>query len=232
MVEDILQQLGAKPSISEERGLALLKDTDLMVFSPGISTAGFAEIRMAQSNSNRHIIATTIDQKGLDFAREVISQSGYDSQIETKLEDLRNGEYPENYFDFIYARLVLHYLNAQELDEVLKKFEKSLKLNGRIFIVVRSDKNLQNSPYEKEFDTVTKMTTIYFPEHDGIPKETNKRYYHSLTTLTEHLNKVGLTITQSEEYQERIYVDFMRQKISPKDDHIIELIVNKKNERR
>lgn len=69
---EILEELGAKPSTSEERGLAQIRGTDLTIFSPGISTAGFAEIRMAKQNPNRKIIATTIDKEGLNFARDII----------------------------------------------------------------------------------------------------------------------------------------------------------------
>lgn len=61
---EILKELGAKPSTSEERGLTLLRNTDLMVFSPGISTAGFAEIRMAKANSDRKI--------GINVCTEVV----------------------------------------------------------------------------------------------------------------------------------------------------------------
>lgn len=224
---EILDKLGAKKSTSEERGLAQIKDKDLMIFSPGISTAGFAEIRMAKANPNRKIIATTIDKKGLDFARDIIKQVGLDGQIETREEDLRSDwNYPPDYFDFIYSRLVLHYLSAQDLDKVLAGFNKSLKPDGTIFIAVRSVKNVDSSDPNNSYDPQTRFTTIFYRRGDGTT-EGSSRYFHTPITISEHLNKAGLQVREISEYQERLYTDFERQKQAPKDDHIIEVIANK-----
>lgn len=223
----ILDELGAKPSTSEERGLAQLKDTDLMVFSPGISTAGFAEIRMAKQNQNRKIIATTIDKKGLDFANDVIAEVGLENQIETRDEDLRNGSYPDNYFDFIYARLVLYYLSFVDLDNVLLKFYKSLKSEGQVFIVVRSVKNVDFNDPNTSFDSSTKLTTITYKKSDGTVEGSSVRYFHTPESIREHLQKAGFKITEVTEYQERLYKDFMRKEISPREDFVIEVIAKK-----
>ncbi len=225
---EILDELGAKPSTSEERGLARIRDTDLMVFSPGISTAGFAEIRMARANPNRKIIATTIDKKGLEFAREVIRQVGLENQIETKDEDLKSEwNYPANYFDFIYARLVLHYLSAKDLDVVLAGFNKSLKPNGKIFIVVRSEKNINKNDPNNSYDPETRLTTVSYRRADGTIEGTGSRYFHTPFTIREHLKKAGLKVDEITEYQERLYKDFMRREISPREDHVIEVVANK-----
>ena len=134
-VEKTLAELGAKPSPSEEHGLSLIRDDDKVIFSPGISTAGFAEIRMVRQHLDRKVIATTIDAEGLAFAEEVITALGLQSQIETRLEDLTSAwNYPTDCFNFIYARLVLHYLPIQDLEMVLHNFAKSLKPDGRIFV--------------------------------------------------------------------------------------------------
>src|SRR3989344_4674062 len=118
-----LDKLGAKPSVSEEHGLALLRPTDKLIFSPGISTGGFAEVRMALEAPGRKIIATTIDRKGLAFTDDLIAKLGLSSQIETKFENLLDPwEYAPDSFDFIFARLVLHYLPAADLDTVLRNF--------------------------------------------------------------------------------------------------------------
>lgn len=223
----ILDELGAKPSTSEERGLIQLKETDLTVFSPGISTAGFAEIRMAKQNPNRKIIATTIDKKGLEFANDVIAEAGLENQIETRYEDLRNGNYPENYFDFIYARLVLHYLSFIDLDDVLIKFYNSLKSGGRVFIVVRSVKNADFNDPNTSFDSNTKLTTITYRKADGIAEGHSERYFHTPESICEHLQKVGFKTTEVAEYQERLYKDFMRKEISPREDFVIEVIAKK-----
>lgn len=226
---EILEELGAKPSISEEHGLALIKDTDLTIFSPGISTAGFAEIRMARDNPNRKIVATTIDQKGLDFARDIIEKVGLEKQIETKNEDLREDwQYPKNYFDYIYARLVLHYLSKQDLDKVLAGFTKSLKPNGRAFIVVRSVKNVDWDNPDTTYDEETKLTTKVYRDKDGKVLGQSVRYFHTPESISEHIEKVGLEAGAVEEYQERLYKDFMRKEISPRKDHVIELVATKK----
>lgn len=45
-------------SISENNGIATLNDSDLEIYSVGISTGGIAEIRMAELNPQRRVIAT------------------------------------------------------------------------------------------------------------------------------------------------------------------------------
>jgi SAM-dependent methyltransferase len=126
-------------SISEEHGIALLSRKDLAVYSVGISTGGSAEIRMAKGNPSRHIIATTIDREGLDFAVQCIHQHGLDSRIEAKFEDVSQPlPYPNGTFDYIYARLVLHYLARAELEIALRELHRVLKPSGKLFIVVRS----------------------------------------------------------------------------------------------
>jgi ubiquinone/menaquinone biosynthesis C-methylase UbiE len=153
---EILEGLGAKPSESEERGLALIEDSELNIFCPGISSAGFAEIRMARANKYRKVIATTIDEKGLVFADKVISEVGLQNQIETRLEDLRGeSNYPDNYFDRVYARLVLHYLSEQDLDKVLGDFWRVLKPEGKLYVVVRSVKNIPDRD-DVKYDEKTK----------------------------------------------------------------------------
>lgn len=223
----ILEELGAKPSESEEHGLALLEDSDLSIFSPGISTAGFAEIRMARGNPRRRIIATTIDQKGLQFAEEIITGVGLQNQIETKLEDVRYGEYPPGSFDFIYARLVLHYLSSQDLDKVLAKFSSFLKPTGRLFVVVRSEKNIDRSDNNVAFDPDTHFTTYPNYDEERNIKKMSIRYFHTPESMTEHMKKSGFRISNLQEYEEQLYKDFMRREISPNKDHVIEIVASK-----
>ncbi len=59
-----------KASPSEDNGIAVLTDNDLEVLSVGISTGGVAEIRMAEKNPKRHVVATTIDEEGVSFAQK------------------------------------------------------------------------------------------------------------------------------------------------------------------
>jgi len=211
--EKTISEMAIHPSISEERGLELIEDDDLMIFSPGISTGGIAELRMAIENPDRKIIATTIDEKGYDYALENVKDLELDDQIEVKLENLTEDfPYPDKSLDFIYARLVLHYLSSQDLDATLTNFKKALKKGGKIFIVVRSAKNTEGRdlPYDPE----TKLT------HEPW----GYRYFHTTESITQHLTKAGFTIARIEEYQEQLYKDFMRKEISSVVDHVIEVL--------
>jgi SAM-dependent methyltransferase len=224
---NLFEKFGAKPSRSEERGLALLHATDTVIFSPGISTAGFAEIRMVQDHPNRRVVATTIDKKGLDFAQDVIAQMDFSNQIETRLEDLRAIDYSSETFDFIYARLVLHYLSFQDVTAVLENLNKSLKPGGKIFTVVRSDKNVDKNDHNIHYDPETRLTTIQHFGKDGKPEQASTRYFHTPESITKHLTTAGFAINTTEEYQERLYKDFMRKEISPVEDHVIEVVASK-----
>jgi len=212
-VENILQEIGAKPSISEEHGLELISPSDLSVFCPGISTGGIAEIRMASSCPDRRVVATTIDPKGHEFALANVNELGLGEQIEIKLEDLTK-EFPYNpdSFDFIYARLVLHYLSYQDLGAVLSRFRQAIKPSGRLFVVVRSEKNVagRGLPYDPE--------TRFTREPWGA------RYFHTPESITNHLIEAGFEIVSLDEYQEQLYVDFMRTKVAPVKDHVIEVL--------
>ena len=59
-----------KPSKSEKRGLKLLHPNMKNILSVGISTGGSAEINIAKKCPDAKIIATTIDEKGLQFSIE------------------------------------------------------------------------------------------------------------------------------------------------------------------
>lgn len=108
--------MNIQASASEDHGIAALTDQDLKVFSVGISTGGIAEMRMAELNRKRHIIATTIDQDGVAFAKEQIAELHLENQIDAKVEDVSEPlPYANNHFDYIYARLVLHYLPKTNL---------------------------------------------------------------------------------------------------------------------
>lgn len=226
-INEYLKELGAKPSESEENGLNLLRPNDLVVFSPGISSGGFAEIRMATMNPNRRVVATTIDKQGLEFARQNINTLSLQENIITKEENLKDPfPYEEGTFDFIYARLVLHYLSAQDLDIVLKRMRAVLKSTGRIFVVVRSVKNLDKTDPDYSFDESTKLSQVPYRDESGKITSWGIRYFHTPETITEHLIDAGFQIDQISEYQEQLYKDFMRTQISPVKDHVIEVLAH------
>ncbi|MBI2414605.1 class I SAM-dependent methyltransferase [candidate division WWE3 bacterium] len=179
---------------------------------------------MAKANLNSKIIATTIDTEGLDFSIANIKELGLDKQIETKIEDLtKEYPYPANYFDYIYARLVLHYLSFQELDNVLNNFKKSLKSTGHLFIVVRSEKNVDRNKPDIEYDPITRLTKVFYRDENKNIIGTGVRYFHTPETIKEHLEKAGFKIDYIKEFEEQLYKDFMRTKIAPRLDHVIEV---------
>ncbi len=127
-------------SQSEEDGLQLIRSEDRAILSIGISTGGTAEIRMVEGRPDRTVKATTLDAEGADLVREKIAGLGLTGQIAVCVEDVVQPIIPGKVskYDYVYARLVLHYLTKQQLPIALVHIAQQLKLNGRLFIVVRS----------------------------------------------------------------------------------------------
>ena len=204
-------------SISENNGLSLISDQDKNVYSVGISTGGLAEIRMARTLANRHIIATTIDLEGASFAQSQIAQASLSDRIEVKMEDIAQPlPYADESFDFVYARLVLHYLPKNDLENALQELHRILKPTGRIFIVVRSTACLeaQTGSYNAE----NGMTT-YTSKNGGA----YSRYFHSQNSICHFLEDVGFHVTYVKAYDEQLCIDFQRTKPSKDIDNLIEV---------
>jgi SAM-dependent methyltransferase len=214
-------------TISESRGLSYLEERDLHVFAPGISTAGAVEIEMARRSSERVIVGTTIDPRGFDKTESLIKGLSLENQILVKFEDLREGcAYEDSSFDYIYSRLVLHYLSSQELDFALREFYRILKPSGKLFVVVRSKKNIPKG-VEVKFDEETKLTTI--PHSNG---SNEIRYFHTPKSISEHIKKAKFVIKEVEEYREQLFVDFERKELSPTiRDHLIEVCAIKEDKK-
>lgn len=215
-------------SQSEDNGIALLTDADQEIYSVGISTGGVAEIRMAEANPARHIVATTVDEEGLAFAQKFISEKHLESRIETKLEDVSQPlPYNDGHFDYIYARLVLHYLPKAALDKALAELHRTLKLDGSLFVVVRSvdcpDAKDPNSTYDPD----TGLTTCMRINEQTGKKHSSVRYFHSEESIKNHVAKAGFAIKYTKSYDERLFTDFMRTQLAPHDDNVIELVAIK-----
>src|SRR5690348_4014954 len=178
-----------RSSISEDHGIALLSNEDLRIYSVGVSTGGVAEIRMAQAHSKRHIIATTIDPDGALFAGERIQQLGLEQRIKVRIENVAQPlPYPNEQFDFIYARLILHYLPKLDLISALNELCRVLRPKGQIFIVVRSDKCLEAHRQHSIFNPETGMTTYTSNGHSF------SRYFHNEQSLENYLRSAGFQI--------------------------------------
>jgi len=218
-----------KYSKSEKRGLKLLDDSIENILSIGISTGGSAEICMAKKCPNAKIIATTIDEKGLDFSRGKISNFKECDRIELKLEDVSKPmEYKDNTFDFIYARLVLHYLNKQELNNALNEIYRVLKPGGVFFIVARNNKEWEISKEEFviSYDKETNMTTYY---SQWKKEKTETRQFLSEKQLETILVEHGFKIRSLKSYREKLYTDYerTRKNRSKKANYLTEVVVTK-----
>lgn len=209
-------------SISEKNGLSFLSQTDRQIYSVGISTGGSAEIKMAQTDRKRHIIATTVDLAGAEYAKQCIRKSGLSDQIEIKIEDVSKPfSYPNCHFDYIYARLVLHYLAKDALTSALAELYRVLQADGKIFIVVRSVDCLEARDQAGKFNALTGLTTY------SSGGKSYSRYFHTQGSIKEHLSVAGFTIKHLDAYQEQLYVDFHRTQLSSQIDHLIEVLATK-----
>lgn len=218
-----------KPSKSEKRGLKLLKPTMNNILSVGISTGGSAEINMAKLCPNAKIIATTIDEKGLDFSINKMSNFEESNRIEAKFEDISKPmPYSDNTFDYVYARLVLHYLNKQELDSALNEIYRVLKPNGTLFVVARNDKEweLSKPEYVISYNEETNITTYY----EQWKKEViRKRQFLSEEQLKEVLSTHNFKIKSVKSYREKLYTDYerTRKNRSKKPNYLTEVVAVK-----
>jgi ubiquinone/menaquinone biosynthesis C-methylase UbiE len=217
-----------KASTSEDNGIAALSDTDLLVYSVGISTGGVAEIRMAQANHKRHIVATTVDKKGLAFAQNYIAERNLGGQIEAKIEDIAAPlPYPDNHFDYVYARLVLHYLSKNKLVAALAELHRVLKPGGKLYVVVRSPDCPDATRPESQFDPATNLTTCTVTDDKTGKTYTYSRYFHTEQSIREYITEAGFDVSYIKTYDEHLYVDFMRTELAPATDNVIELLATK-----
>ncbi len=218
-----------KPSISEEHGINLIESKDKNILSIGISTAGSAEIEMARKNPNSHIIATTIDNKGLEFTKSIIIQEELQDRIELKIEDIsKKLPYNDNYFDFVYARLVLHYLDNKQLEKSLSEIYRVMKYDSKFFIVVRSieewEAKLEGATFNEETG-ITKYPDIKTLGTDNV--RYIERRLHSKASIKQFLLKAGFKIDYIQEYEEYLYRDYERIDVNPKPNKIVEVCASK-----
>ena len=217
-----------KSSKSEKRFLKLLDENITDILSVGISTGGSAEINMAKKCPQSHIIATTIDEKGLDFTNKQLKNFEEAKQITTKIEDVsKKMPYKNNTFDVVYARLVLHYLTKQQLEASLKEVYRVLKPSGLFFVVVRNNKEweISDPKYIVSYDEKTNMTAHY--EQQSFKNKIMARQFLSEEQLKEVLQKYNFKIKTCKSYKERLYRDYERTIKSKKPNSLTEVVAVK-----
>lgn len=209
-------------STSEENGIKILIQDDKKIYSVGISTGGAAEIRMLTDHPERHIIATTIDVKGAEFAKKQVDSVGLSNRIEIKIEDVSQPlPYPKEYFDYIYARLVLHYLPKTSLQSALKELYRALRKNGKIFVIVRSTNCPEAQDKNAKLDAYSGLTT-YMSGGNSY-----SRYFHNEESIQNYLIQAGFSIRHASTYLEQLCVDFERKIPSKQVDSLIEVLATK-----
>ncbi len=216
-----------KKSESENNGLALIDNSVLSIYCPGISTGGFAEISMALAEPRRRIVATTLDEKGILETQKLLEKYTVQSQITLKIEDVSKPlPYENEYFDFIYARLVLHYLANTELQNALQELYRILKTGNTLFVVVRSF-DWESEVPESTHDVETGMTS--YPEYDdaGKVRKYVSRNLHSEETIKDHLVKAGFKIKSLRTFEETIYGGYLRIRPNEKPSSLIEVVAEK-----
>jgi len=213
---------------SELDGISLMTDKDINVYSVGISTFGTTELEMARQDKSREIIATTIDAEGIRATEEKFKQLNephITGRITLKNEDVSKPlQYPEAEFDFVYARLVLHYLDRQGMASALKELNRILKKEGKLYVVVRSIKAWDANLPENTYNNETCMTTYPFHDHTG--KLTDKkisRQFFTPESIQSYLIHAGFVIKSIIEYEEQTFQDFLRQKPSLHPEPLIEV---------
>lgn len=214
--------MDSRLSISESNGIGILTENDKKIYSVGISTGGAAEINMAAGHLNRYIIATTIDPIGADYAQRQIAEKGLSKQIEVKIENVTESlPYPDGFFDYVYARLVLHYLPKNDLQYALQELHRILRVSGKLFVVVRSIDCAEVQDKHSAFDPETHLTTYY---SNG---NVYSRYFHSETSIKNHITSLGFSVKHVRSYQEQLCIDFQRSTLSKQVDTLIEVLATK-----
>lgn len=182
---------------------------------------------MAKANPNRHIIATTIDTAGVSATQTLVMEQGFGKQIEVREEDgTRPLPYSDGKFDYIYARLVLHYLTKQQLEGALGELHRVLRADGMLFIVVRSAKNIDAKKNITNYDEETGMTTYISRPNKDITEE-RRRFFHTVESLSQFITNAGFHIKSTSEYDEKLFHGYARTVTVDHSDNLIELVAIK-----
>ena len=216
-----------KSSKSEARALKQLDKNYKNILSIGISTGGVAEIKMARECPNAEVVATTIDEAGLEFTRSAIANYPEKDRLTLKIEDVSQPmPYGDATFDFVYARLVLHYLSRQQLNFALTEIYRVLKPGGKFFVVARNNKEweLTKPEFIISYDKDTNLTT-YYEQWDY--KIIRTRQFLSQEQLEDALKSHGFKIVSSESYEEYLYTDYERTIKSKKPNSLTEIVAIK-----
>jgi len=165
----------------------------------------------------------------LDYGKSIIKEKGLEDKIELKIEDVsKKMPYFDNYFDFIYARLVFHYLDDEKLQNALSETYRILKKNGKFYIVVRSLEEWEAKLEGTTFNSKTGITKYPIFKTMGTDNVMYlERRLHSKESISNFLINAGFKIDYIKEYEEFLYIGYKRKEKSEKPNSIIEICASK-----
>jgi ubiquinone/menaquinone biosynthesis C-methylase UbiE len=137
--------------------------------------------------------------------------------------------YDDNEFDYVYARLVLHYLTNQQLPKTLAELYRILKPGGKFFVVVRSVKSKGATREGAVLDENTGITR--YPRRHHTTKELvwAERRFHTEESIKDFVANAGFEVEYVKSYDENLYADFMRTYKTEYKDNLVELLAHKPN---
>lgn len=222
------KSFGMYPSISEQRFIEFVDNTMLNCLSIWISTWGFWEAILADIHKDRKIVATTIDVEWSCFSADLFKQLSLDEQIKVELQDISEpNTYEDNFFDLIYARLVLHYLDKEQLWIALSEIYRNLKPKWSLYIVIYWKSIVSDSNRTYIYDEESCLTTVMCLDKSWDILSSFKRYFHTVESISNALEFAGFKIQSIDEYQERLCRDYARRQPSETEDDLIEVIAVK-----
>jgi ubiquinone/menaquinone biosynthesis C-methylase UbiE len=210
---------------SEAHGVFGIPRKAERIYSVGVSV-GAAEMRMAKMRATRTIIATTISQDRANLAHQNIAHQNLGEQVVVKTEDVSQPlPYEDNYFDYIYARLVLHYLDRQQLGGALGSLYRVLQPTGQLYVVVRSQDCWDYDDPSAYHDPISGLTS-YTPK-TVIESSMIHRFFHSQTSIAAAVEQAGFDISSISQYDEQLFADNARQVPAETVDNLIEVMAYK-----
>ncbi len=171
-------------------------------------------MREGMNEANLSVPLFESDREGNKFVLTLLSHHFFN---ENDVQWLKL--FNDDSFDFIYARLVLHYLPKTELVQALSELHRVLKDGGKLFVVVRSSTCYEATSKNAIFDLLTGLTT--YTSNDG---NSYSRFFHTENAIQEYLNASGFTIQYVKSYEEQLCIDFQRTQLSNYIDSLIEVL--------
>lgn len=220
-----------KPSKSEKNGVKAADPFCRAILSIGISTAGSAEIALAEKCRNAFITATTIDEAGLAFTTQTVKQSPFASRIDCRWEDCTKPfPYDDQTFDYVYSRLCLQYLDKAQLDKALCEIYRVLRDGSKLYVAVRSADDKILKLQQPAYDEKTGMTA-FFPWlylENNPDNFIERKQFFTEESLTEKLMQHGFAPQVVKTFNEILYADYRRTKKVTCPNTIIETVAVKR----